>query len=731
MANLNPWVQAITLPSDGVHGGAEQLIFSLNFNDNVFVGQATPQLPIEIGYRMRHAEYLGGSGTNILDFALNITPNDLDLDGISIGIIDSITGLRDGHFSSSITDIRGNPASGTIPALNTNNILIDAKGPEIVSYGNLMLQPSEIGLQAVLEVNFAQDVHVTGEPLVPVQLGASPGYLKYKSGSGSKTLIFAATVPGPMELNDLGFRKMTGQVIYLPEGVNINDQLGNSIELLGSNYNETLIEDGNRVVVMGAHYEYLETIKREVLDQNMAKEKPWYLNGARVDDEKPAEPSNIKDYLRDYEIPPLKLATNDVDLYRIAFRSSIPEQDRFVTAYGIAGIPKTSSESLPVVSWEHQTSFRKNYAASQAFSYKPTDPEYEQTLSTRLKIAHYAGQGYAVISADQFGLGNSTENYAYQVKKSNQQASFDLYSKSLDLIKSLGKSSSDLFLAGWSGGGVTVAGFLEELESKGIKVQGAAIAAGPWDQEMLMKSAIFSPRDGADGNTPDADWLNYLLVYTAFSLSGYNEKAYIAEDVLGKYYELARKLYTGEYKELRKSTEKDKPEERHGIFVDGQYLPNQVGKILPDKYTSDPAAFAKSAYAQLLRDASSGNIPLSTDVMMVYGGQDELMSPDLATVIYERQSIGFAKENISLNIVNSANHRAAFLSSMSASLDWFNGKLVSSGQQEVPAAGQPMFASGWDQWFFSFLVLGVARGWDSGILKMLQLLIILKVSMAG
>lgn len=442
-------IESIALPTNGIYGVAEPLLFSLSFNSNVFVGQTTPQLPVEIGYRMRHAEYLGGSGTNILDFALNITPNDLDLDGISIGIIDSITGLRDGHFSSSITDIRGNSASGTIPALNTNNILIDAKGPEIVSYGNLMLQPSEIGLQAVLEVNFAQDVHVTGEPLVPVQVGASPGYLKYKTGSGSKTLIFAATVPGPMEINDLGFRKMTGQVMYLPEGVNIKDQLGNSIEFLGSNYNELLIEDGNRVVVMGAHYEYLETIKREAFDKYMEDQKEWYLNRAIIDPKKPAEPSNIKSYLRDYEIPKFMPAANDVDLYRIGFRSSIPEQNRFVTAYGIAGIPKTSSESLPVVSWEHQTSFSKKYAASQAFSYKPSDFEYGQTLSTRLKIAHYAGQGYAVISADQFGLGNSTENYAYQVKKSNQQAGFDLYSKSLDLIKSLGKSSSDLFLAGW------------------------------------------------------------------------------------------------------------------------------------------------------------------------------------------------------------------------------------------------------------------------------------------
>ncbi len=725
MSNTGPWVKAIELPNDGIHGGAEQLIFSLNFNDNVFVGQATPQLPVEIGYRMRHAEYLGGSGTHTLDFALKITPGDLDLDGINIGIVDSITGLRDFDFSSAVKDIRGNQASDIIPDLDTKNILIDAKGPEILSYSNLMLQHNGTESQAALEVTFAQDVQVTGEPLVPVQLGTSPAFLRYKSGSGSKTLIFSATLPGPMEINDLGFRKMVGQVIYLPEGVNINDQLGNSIELLGSNYNETLIEDGNRVVVMGAHYEYLETIKREALDQNMVDEKAWYLGGAVIDPSKPAESSNVKDYLRDYEIPPFTPAANDVDLYRIGFRSSIPEQNRYVTAYGIAGIPKISSESLPVVSWEHQTSFKKKYAASQAFSYKPSDPDYRSTLSTRLKFAHYAGQGYAVISADQFGLGNSTENYAYQVKRSNQQASFDLYSKSLDLIKSLGKSSSDLYLAGWSGGGVTVAGFLEELERKGIKVQGTAIAAGPWDQVMLMDSAIFNPRDGADGNTPDADWLNYLLVYTAFSLSGYNEKAYIAEDVLGKYYEAARKLYTGEYKDTKTSPD------QLGISVDGQYLPNQIGKILPEKYTSDPAAFAKSAYAQLLSDASSGNIPLSSDVMMVYGGQDELMSPDLATTIFERQSIGFGKENISLNIVDSANHRAAFLSMMKNSLDWFSAKLTPPGQPEDPTARQQMFGSSWDQWFFCVIFLGITRGWDSSILKVLQVLIGLKASTAG
>lgn len=714
-----PLVESIILPNDGIYGVAEPLFFSLRFNSNVFVGQTTPQLPVEIGYRMRHADYLGGTGTNILNFALNVTPGDLDLDGISLGVVDSITGLRDFDFASSVLDVWGNQVGDFIPFFNTNNILVDAKGPEIVSYSDLTLQHNGIEPQVVLEINFDQNVHVSGVPLVPVQFGATPAFLTYKLGSGSKSLMFAATMPESMGTSDIGFRKLTGQVIYLPEAANIKDQLGNSIELLGSNYNQILIEDGNKVVVLGAHYEYLETIKREALDQYMEDQKAWYLNGALIDPKKPVEPSNIKSYLRDYEIPPFTPAANDVDLYRIGFRSSIPEQNRFVTAYGIAGIPKTSSESLPVVSWEHQTSFSKKYAASQAFSYKLSDFEYGQTLSTRLKIAHYAGQGYAVISADQFGLGNSTENYAYQVKKSNQQASFDLYSKSLDLIKSLGKSSSDLFLAGWSGGGVTVMGFLEALESKGIKVQGASVAAGPWDQVMLMNSAIFTPRDGSDGNTPDASWLNFLLIYTAFSLSGYNEKASIAEDVLGKYYEAARKLYTGEYKEQKPSAD------QLGILVDGQYLPNQVGKILPEKYTSDPEAFTKSPYAQLLREASSGNIPLSSDVMMVYGGQDELMSPKLAAMLFERQSIGFGKENISLNIVDSANHRAAFLSMMDDSLDWFNAKLLPS----VQPISISISISSWDQWFLSFVLLGVARGWDSGFLKVLQLVLAMKADM--
>jgi len=588
---------------------------------------------------MRYAEYLNGLGTNKLDFVMKPTPGDLDKDGISLGVVNPDTGIRDFNFDLNLEDALGNPVSHTIPPISAKNILIDVKGPEIIGHSNLMLQRNGIDLQAVVEVNFTQEVFVTGEPLVPVQVGGSPWSLKYVSGSGSDTLQFTATVDETLGIADVGFRSTIGQVIYLPDGTSIKDHLGNSIELVGADYGELLIEDGNKVAVIGEHFEYLKTLTAEELNRIMQDEQKWYLSGALINPSGPLAPSNIKSYLQNYELPPFKAAINDVDIYRVAFRTKIPEQDRFVTAYGIVGIPKSNAKSIPVVSWEHQTSFSKRYAASQAFSYKPEDTtNYNSTLSTRLKLAQYGGQGYAVISADQFGLGNSTENYAYQVKESNQQASIDLYTKALGLIESLDKSSSTLYLNGWSGGGVTVAGFLEELEAKGIKVKGTAVAAGPWDQEMLLSTAIFSPRDGKDGNTPDALWLNYLLSYTAFSLSGYNKKANVAEDTLGKYYEAARKLYTGEYTEFGESPDKE------GILVDHLYLPYKVVKILPEKYTSDPEAFAKSPYGQLLREASSGSIPLASDVMMVYGRQDELMSPALATVLFEHQTIDFDKK---------------------------------------------------------------------------------------
>jgi hypothetical protein len=97
----------------------------------------------------------------------------------------------------------------------------------------------------------------------------------------------------------------------------------------------------------------------------------------------------------------------------------------------------------------------------------------------------------------------------------------------------------------------------------------------------------------------------------------------------------------------------------------------------------------------------------------------------LATTFFERQSIGFGKENISLNVVDSANHRAAFLSMMADSLDWFNTKLQPTSQP----TSQPISQLSWDQWFISFVLLGLARRWDSGFLKVFQLVLAMKADM--
>jgi hypothetical protein len=83
-------------------------------------------LPIEVGYAMRSAQYVSGSGTRSLTFRMNVKANDVDTDGISLGRVNSAA-VRDFDFAANqIQDRAGNPASDVIPAVNTRRIRVDA-----------------------------------------------------------------------------------------------------------------------------------------------------------------------------------------------------------------------------------------------------------------------------------------------------------------------------------------------------------------------------------------------------------------------------------------------------------------------------------------------------------------------------------------------------------------------------------------------------------------------------
>ncbi len=91
-------------------------------------------------------------------------------------------------------------------------------------------------------------------------------------------------------------------------------------------------------------------------------------------------------------------ARNAVRLYRVTYRSTIPERgNRPTVASGLLAVPDTTQTSFPMVSYQHGTVYGKQEV--------PSFPD--QSPETQLMIAQFAGQGYVLIGADYFGIGLS------------------------------------------------------------------------------------------------------------------------------------------------------------------------------------------------------------------------------------------------------------------------------------------------------------------------------------
>jgi hypothetical protein len=679
-----PEARSVSLPAAGTYGTGSNLTFKVKFNEPVKVvgNQSDVFLPIEVGYAMRSAQYVSGSGTRSLTFRMNVKANDVDTDGISLGRVNSAA-VRDFDFAANqIQDRAGNPASDVIPAVNTRRIRVDATGPVVAASSGLVVQNGRVSLQ----VTFDSPVFVTGRPTVPVSIGTLETELRYVGGSGTSKLRFTV----PMRQSDVGaptFRKLVGEVIYLPQGANLKDRLGNAVTPIGGDFGEVYRDkSGNRVVVIGAHYERLKhrTTKSEsdlVLTKAM-------LDGVLTTERDIFSPGASEAYWRDYQNPDYRSALHDVDVYRLAYRTTIPEQgNRPTVAYGLVAIPRGVSGQIPVVSYQHGSLWLKESAPSQAFSWDVTSTavvnygltEQELCLSayeTRLNVAQFAGQGYAVVAADYIGIGNSVENDAFFVKQSGQQACLDMLAASQRLLGNLNLTTSDLFLNGWSQGGIATVAFQEALEARGVRISGVSTSSAGPDMNLFVTQSIFNRRPYSTVTVPDAPWRVFVPQFSAFSLGGYHGQVNTPLELLGGNYEVSRKFYMREFKSPPSfAWQIDVRGEVVPVFIqDGVTTTAEVSRFIDQKAARDPQAYEQTAYARLLGDAGSGKTRLVSDMRMYYGDQDEAGPEVVATSIATWQRGTFGKTNIEMVKVPYASHRSTALTAVAGQIEWFNAK---------------------------------------------------------
>ncbi len=355
---------------------------------------------------------------------------------------------------------------------------------------------------------------------------------------------------------------------------------------------------------------------------------------------------------KNYKLPHYSPAKYDVELFKVSYDSVIPELGNKPTkAYGLLAIPKIRDASaLPIVSYQHGTVFGKHEVPSYAFSGQTNPGAYE----TRLMVAQFAGQGYIVIAADYFGMGDSTEPEAYSVKASEQQACIDLYDAAIQFLKQKKKiSQTDLFLTGWSQGGFVTTAFLEKLESRGIPVKAASTASAPSDIFAALNGWLYHPRK------IDAIWLNTLVGLTAFSYENYFSRPGLAKDVIkAAYYNDLRKIYERDYRGM---------DELKAIV---KSLPTDLKKLLNDKY-SDPGYFVDSDYGKILTDMQTYRRVFKTPVKMYYGTLDEVIAIPIGKLASTYQK-SMGSQVIVTEPVKSGDHHATFLTSVAREKEWFD-----------------------------------------------------------
>ena len=149
-------------------------------------------LVLSIGAESRQAAFATGSGTSELTFRYVVQVGDYDADGISIGAgPGSLTG-------GTIQDGAGNDAARAFSALDADpNHKVDARRPVVRNVRFSSTPASGIylpGETILVSVAFSERVHVTGQPVLALSIGAESRQAAFATGSGTSELTFRYVV---------------------------------------------------------------------------------------------------------------------------------------------------------------------------------------------------------------------------------------------------------------------------------------------------------------------------------------------------------------------------------------------------------------------------------------------------------------------------------------------------------------------------------------------------------
>lgn len=335
----------------------------------------------------------------------------------------------------------------------------------------------------------------------------------------------------------------------------------------------------------------------------------------------------------------------NVQLYKLTFSSRVPElNNREIVSTGLVAIPETNESELPLLSYQHGTVFEKNQVPSQP----------ENSFETKLLLTQFASQGYIVIGADYFGLGDSDLPNAYFQRAGTEQACLDLYSAALEFLQQQSKLKVKAFFTfGWSQGGYNNMIFLRRLEQAGIPVTASATASGPVDLSFFIVRGISNPRPFDAVYTPAA-FGNMLFAFEKYR----NLPGLAREAIRPEYYQMAEDFYNFKldfFEYLKKSTGSARD------FLNPEFIKQ--------------LELGTSPLTALLEEAESYRWLSRTPLRAYSGGKDEAVPDYLARFGVDYQNLLGKKNGEAFSAGEDADHRSTFVFAAIDLKPWFDSFL--------------------------------------------------------
>ncbi|WP_157243372.1 PKD domain-containing protein, partial [Algoriphagus resistens] len=234
--SVNPIVTLVTSSAvNGPYKVGDELSISVNFDQAVTVNTTggRPFLTLETGSTDREADYVSGSGSNVLIFDYTVQQGDVssDLDYTAPNAF-VLNGASIENISGDAAIISLPPAGSTNSLSGQKEIMIDGVIPTVTNVSVPASGTYSSGQNLDFTVNLSEAVVVNGSPQISITIGASTVQASYVSGSGTSALVFRYTVLPDDQDNDgiaVGSLSLNSGTVRDAAGNNANLTL-NSVE---------------------------------------------------------------------------------------------------------------------------------------------------------------------------------------------------------------------------------------------------------------------------------------------------------------------------------------------------------------------------------------------------------------------------------------------------------------------------------------------------------------------